>query len=290
VTKPIVSILTTVYNREKYLADCIESVLASTYEDWEMIIVDDQSTDRSLEIAKVYAVKDQRIKAFKNTKNLGQFENRNYIASLAQGTFLKYLDSDDVLYPHGLEVFINAAKRYPEAALIISHDQLHENEPYPIYMSPHEAWRSFFLTRGFPATGPSGTLIKRNVFEELNGFPKPYYVGSDILLLLNIARCYPIVKVQPALNWYRTHEGQALTIGMSSNEYLKKDFNYLCNYLVQEDNPLSLEERTKSLQRLKSRQIRGLLRYCFKTGAVLETIGIMKYNKLKPSDLKYLFI
>ena len=59
---PVISILTTVYNREKYIAACIDSVLASSYQDWELIIVDDVSTDTSLAIAKSYEQKDPRIK------------------------------------------------------------------------------------------------------------------------------------------------------------------------------------------------------------------------------------
>ena len=63
---PIVSILTTVYNREKYIAACIDSVLASSYQNWELIIVDDVSTDTSLAIAKSYEKKDARIKVYVN--------------------------------------------------------------------------------------------------------------------------------------------------------------------------------------------------------------------------------
>jgi glycosyltransferase involved in cell wall biosynthesis len=70
---PKVSVLTTVYNREKYLAACIESVLASTFQDWELIVVDDQSADNSVAIARSYAVKDQRIRVFVNETNLGDY-------------------------------------------------------------------------------------------------------------------------------------------------------------------------------------------------------------------------
>jgi len=65
-TQPIVSILTTVYNREKYIAACIESVLASSFQDWEMIIVDDQSQDHFVAVARTYAAKDPRIKLYGN--------------------------------------------------------------------------------------------------------------------------------------------------------------------------------------------------------------------------------
>ena len=66
ISEPLVSIVTPVYNGEKFLADCIESILAQSYENWEYIIVNNCSTDRSLAIAEKYAEKDARIKIFSN--------------------------------------------------------------------------------------------------------------------------------------------------------------------------------------------------------------------------------
>src|SRR5258708_2657866 len=105
-TRPLVSVLTTAYNREKYLAECIESVLASTFRDYEHIIVDDQSTDRTYEIALTYAKKDSRIRVYRNEKNLGDYPNRNCAASYATGKYIKYIDADDYVYPHGLAVIV----------------------------------------------------------------------------------------------------------------------------------------------------------------------------------------
>ena len=81
---PKISILTTVYNRDKYLAACIDSVLASSYQDWELIIVDDVSTDTSVAIAQRYEQKDARIKVYVNQTNLGDYPNRNKAASYAK--------------------------------------------------------------------------------------------------------------------------------------------------------------------------------------------------------------
>lgn len=285
---PQISIITTVFNREKYLEDCIKSVLASSFENWELIIVDDKSKDRSVEIAENYAASDARIRVQVNEQNLGQFENRNYAASLAKGKYLKYLDSDDVLYPHGLQVFMKAAREHPEAGLIISHDQLHESQPYPILMNSHEAWASLFLSRGFPASGPTGALIKRQVFLELDGFPKPFYVGTDILLWLLIASRYPIVKVQPALTWYRTHDEQALSQGLLNNEYLREDYNYMVKYLMASKNPLTGEEKSRGLVKLKKRQLRQIAIYALKTGKVLDALKLLQYNNFNFRDIKYL--
>ena len=74
---------------------------------------------------------NRKIRIHINSKNLGQFENRNFSASLATGKYIKYLDSDDVIYKHGLEAMVNAIEQFPEAGIAISHNTLHESKPYP---------------------------------------------------------------------------------------------------------------------------------------------------------------
>src|SRR3954469_22732147 len=94
---PSVSVLLTTYNRERYVAEAIESVLAQTFEDFELIVSDDCSSDRTLEIVNGYARRDRRIRVAVNDRNLGDYGNRRHVASLATGRYLKYHDSDDVM-------------------------------------------------------------------------------------------------------------------------------------------------------------------------------------------------
>lgn len=75
--RPLVSVLMTAYNRDKFIAEAIESVLASSFKDLELIIVDDCSTDKTLDIAKTFQQIDTRIKVFRNEENLGDYTNRN---------------------------------------------------------------------------------------------------------------------------------------------------------------------------------------------------------------------
>src|SRR5258708_31839495 len=112
---PLVSVLMTAYNREKYIAEAIESVRNSTYANWELIIVDDLSKDNTVAIAKQYEAKDSRIKVYVNEQNLGDYPNRNQAATYARGKYLKYVDADDQLYPHGLQVVVSYMERFPEA-------------------------------------------------------------------------------------------------------------------------------------------------------------------------------
>ena len=100
---PLISIITPNYNCGRFIAQTIESVLAQTYTNWEMLIVDDCSTDNSYQIALEYAQKDSRIKVFQNEKNSGAAISRNKAIELSQGEYLAFLDSDDLWLPEKLE-------------------------------------------------------------------------------------------------------------------------------------------------------------------------------------------
>src|SRR5262249_14421824 len=102
VTTPIVSVLMTAYNRASFIAPAIESVLAQTFADFELVIVDDCSTDDTPDIARRYARLDSRVRVLINERNLGDYGNRNHAAALGRGQFLKFHDSDDMMYPHCL--------------------------------------------------------------------------------------------------------------------------------------------------------------------------------------------
>ena len=110
---PLVSVLMTSFNREKYIAISIKSVLDSSFKDFELIILDDGSTDNTLKIANSFAELDNRIRVYRNEKNLGDYPNRNKVASYAVGKYLKYIDSDDLIYPWGLELMVKMMEDHP---------------------------------------------------------------------------------------------------------------------------------------------------------------------------------
>ena len=256
---PKVSILTTCYNREKYIAACIESVLISTYQDWEMIIVDDQSTDQSVAIAKDYAAKDQRIKVYVNEQNLGDYPNRNQAANYAKGKYLKYLDADDLIYPHGLDIMINTMEEFPNAALGISQEVAEDVKPYPFLMTPKKTFQREFLQRGVLGLGPTGTIIKHDAFEKVGGFTGTRYIG-DTELWYKLAMHYPVVKIVPGLIYWRQHDDQEITKGQESFFYLENSFKHSLNVLNQKDLPLSAYERQQALNKIFKRFSRTILR------------------------------
>lgn len=122
---PLVSIATPVYNGEQYLAECIESVLAQTYCHWDYTIVNNRSTDRSLEIAEYYAQKDSRIKVVTNERFVGVIENYNNCFSQIspQSKYCKVLSADDWLLPNCLEEMVWLAEAHPTVVIIGCYQQ-----------------------------------------------------------------------------------------------------------------------------------------------------------------------
>lgn len=208
--QPLVSVLMTVYNREKFIAEAIESVINSSYQNWELIIVDDRSTDQSVEIARRYEAADSRIKVYVNEKNLGDYPNRNKAAGYAKGKYIKFLDSDDLMYWYGLQVMVEAMEKYPEAIIGMSSANFSTKQQYSVLLSPQEAYLYHFFYRGFLYTGPTGAIYRTDYFIISQGFNVDYAVAADFGFNLKAALTAPIVLFQTDLFWWRQHEDQEI--------------------------------------------------------------------------------
>jgi glycosyltransferase involved in cell wall biosynthesis len=245
--QPLVSVLMTAYNREQYIAAAIESVLASTLTDFELIIVDDGSRDNTVPIAQSYAAKDKRIKLYSNEKNLGDYPNRNKAASYASGKYLKYLDSDDLIYPQGLQVFVNGMEQFPEAALGVTSFQGQENKPYPFVLLPGEAYQYNFYTAGLFDIGPSGLIFHAARFREAGGFSGKRYVG-DTETNLKLAAKWPVVRLAASLIFWRQHEGQEIAAGLNTTGYLELQLPMYQEAFSSPDCPLPENKKKAIIQ------------------------------------------
>lgn len=205
---PVVSILTTCFNRAAYLAQAIESALAQRFQDFELIVVDDASSDESVRIAESYAERDSRVKVFVNETNLGDYANRNHAASLATGTYIKYLDSDDLLYPHCLEVMVPLMDSEPSAAIGFSLVRRVVGAPAPMLLTPRMCYQREFLGSGLFFGGPGDAIFRREEFLELGGFPSAGG-ASDNLLWLHACARVNVLALPADLTWHRIHPGQA---------------------------------------------------------------------------------
>ncbi|MEJ7610061.1 MAG: glycosyltransferase family A protein [Ferruginibacter sp.] len=256
---PLVSVLMAAYNSEKYIGEAIASVLASGYKNFELIICDDRSTDRTPEIAREFAMKDERVKLYLNEENLGDYPNRNKAASYATGKYLKYLDHDDTIYPWGLEAMVTGMEKFPEAGFGIVSSGIPQPTSYPILVSPAEAYRHYFFKGSLFGIGPTGAIIRKTAFEAVNGFSGKPFAG-DQEIWLKMARSFSVVRLPWDLIWYRKHDAQ------ESKRETKDDLSSIRRYLIVKEAlndpncPLTEAERKILLRNYNNIAIRTVIK------------------------------
>lgn len=238
---PLVSVLMTAYNREKYISESIESVLRSNYNNFELIIVDDCSTDNTVSIARGYEAKDKRVKVYVNEANLTDYVNRNTAASYAKGKYIKYVDSDDLIYYYTLDVMVNFMERFPDAGFGLCGTPANY-APLPLELSPRETYCTNFNGLGHFDRGPLCSIIKLDVFNKVGGFSGARFYG-DTELWLKISRYYNMVMLPGDLFYYRAHEQSEAKIERKSAKQIDKArHTLLLNSLSHPDCPLKPDE------------------------------------------------
>src|ERR1700733_10618112 len=118
--QPLVSVVTPVYNEERHLAECIESILNQTYSNWEYTIVDNGSTDGTFEIAQRYAAKDRRIRVHRNERTVEVIPNHNIALRLIspESKYCKVVFGDDWIFPNCLEEMVGLAEAHPSVGIV----------------------------------------------------------------------------------------------------------------------------------------------------------------------------
>lgn len=230
---PKVSILIPVYNREKFIGECIDSALAQTYSDFEIVIVDNASTDDTWLICQEYAQKDSRVKLFQNTENIGPVLNWKRCFDEARGEFGKLLFSDDLISPEfitftlpclensdvgfvftGIEIGAEAVSKYAknlrrQPKLMTSDEFLRTAlfSPHKVPVSPGAAI--------FRLKDLRGNLMREIASPSMTGFSK-HGAGPDLLLYLLTASQYPYIAIiKDELCFFRSHTG-SITISHNS--------------------------------------------------------------------------
>ena len=141
-----ISVIVSVYNTEQYLAQCIQSILKQTYQNLELILVDDGSTDRSLAICTHYQELDSRVRVF-HQSNQGVSKARNYGMDVATGNFITFVDSDDYVMPNYLEELFEALKSTGSQIAISDFQYYKGNGHLLVHMPEHKVSQHIFTPR-----------------------------------------------------------------------------------------------------------------------------------------------
>ena len=220
-SQPLVTVLTPVYNGERYLPECIESVLAQTYQNWEYVIVNNRSTDRTLEIAQSYAERDKRIRIHNNSEFVGCDQNGNiaFRQIYPESKYCKMVHADDWLFPECIERMVELAEAHPTVAMVGSYGLRNvrvawDGLPYPSMVIPgREICRNTLLGGPYVFGSPTTTLICADEVRKRPAFYNEANPHCDIEVCLDILRNRDFGFVHQVLTFTREHPEAESTFG-----------------------------------------------------------------------------
>jgi glycosyltransferase involved in cell wall biosynthesis len=258
--RPLVYVLTPVYNGEAYLEECIESVLAQTYPYWEHLILDNQSTDRTQEIARRYAARDHRIRLVRTDRFVDVIENHNTACRSvpAEASYVKFVHADDWLFPACLEEMVRVAEANPSVGLVSAYrlegtDVTITGLPYEREVFSGSEVCRLCLLHGYPGFGsPSAHLLRAEVVRERD----PYFDGARFSTHADSASCYDVLRqwdqgfVHQVLTFTRRHDESvssgARRLNTSIGAGLRILTTYGPHYLDQAEYAERLDERMRA--------------------------------------------
>lgn len=284
-----VSILIPVYNREKFIAECIQSALDQTYTDFEVVVVDNDSDDGTWEICQRFAALDQRVRVFRNETNIGPVRNWLACVEKARGEYSKILWSDDLIHPE----FLGRLLPYlddPLVGFVYSQAVVFENakERASTMLLPRMATgiydsqifvEGMLIEGGFPyspgcaifRTGDVKKNLLLHVPNRVGSDFSMHAIGNDMLLFLLTAKEYPkFAAINLPLAYFRTHKGSITKSAPPGKIPLHYDLakGYFAEKYVFD---------TRILKRLNTRFLMHLLKY--KT----RELGIVRVSDFYPT-------
>ena len=244
---PLISVIMIFLNAVEFIEEAIDSVLAQAYDNWELLLVDDGSTDTSTEIALRYAAQyPERIRylAHKDHQNLGKNVSLNLGIRKAKGKYLAFLDADDIYLPHKLTHDVAVLEAHPEAAMMyeptlvwhgwtgnqadIDRDFLtHQTLPLNTLVSPPDLLiRLLQDERNVPCN--CGLLVGRDVAERVGGFDESFHNQfADINFHVKIFLEFPVFLASECCSKYRHHATNSTVIARKTGEFETARLKYL---------------------------------------------------------------
>jgi glycosyltransferase involved in cell wall biosynthesis len=233
-----VSVCIPTYNGAEFLHECIDSIISQTLSNFELLIVDDQSSDRTLAIAQEYAVRDSRIKLIENPENLGLVGNWNRCIELATGEWIKFVFQDDIIEPTCLEKLL-AATKFGKPIIYCQRDFIFE-------AGTHESTKEYYLNHlslqnpfsdtveisaqqyaevaikniGVNFVGePTSVMLHRSVFSQFGTFNPHLIMICDFEFCTRVAIHTGIIQVPEVLAHFRVHGTASSAVSNINRQY-----------------------------------------------------------------------
>ena len=253
--KPLISICMPNYNCEKHIGEAVESVLSQTYPNFELIIMDDASTDSSREIVKSY--NDPRIRLYQNKANIHMTPNINKALHLTNGELITILHSDDKYAPNFLEEIVKAYNQYPDQRVFVTgvhnlhHEENYTNPGYPFKTGGIIQKREVLIRLAFENNiGNAASLaVHKDCFKKIGLYSSFHRVIPDYDYMSRLANEFDFVYIPKLLVYYRVHDGNI------THNYVEKPIRYQCgssmfykNIIGSRILPEDIHEKLISLQ------------------------------------------
>ena len=238
----LVSICIPTYNGEKYLKECLDSVLAQSYKSFEIIIVDDCSNDKTIDISSSYLEQDDRIRLYTNEINLGLVENWNKCISLAKGEWIKFVFQDDTISFNCIETMVNTVE---EADVLIACKRTflldekaseetvsyYENEvitfeklnipAQTVFISPDQISNMGAENICMNFIGePTSVMFRRSITNELGFFNSNLKQICDLEYFLRIGSNYGVKYIPEKLSQFRIHNSSTTSTNVALNHFI----------------------------------------------------------------------
>ncbi|MDD5638815.1 MAG: glycosyltransferase [Candidatus Pacebacteria bacterium] len=275
----LISVIIPTYNRAHLLSRAIDSVLSQTFQDFELIIVDDGSTDNTKEIVEEYQKKDERIKYLWEENSGGPAKPKNTGIKNSQGEFIAFLDSDDEWLPEKLEKQLKLFENSNNLgfvscnALIIDENNNIKGE----YQSPRN--KSFINLLDGNKISNCGVIVKKNIFEELGIFDENLKFGEDWEMWLRIAKKYNFDSVYESLIKCYLHQNN-ITKTIENFKQIE-DFKYILE---------KYKDDFKKYPKVKSRPLRNIgTFYILDNNSKMARKYFEKAIKVSPLSLRLYF-
>jgi glycosyltransferase involved in cell wall biosynthesis len=219
----LISIILSTHNQDKYISEAIESVLAQTFKDYELIIINDASTDDTQKIIDNYSTSNHKIKSYK-TDDIGLSRTRNFGVSHSSGQYLLFLDGDDKIHPEFLINVWNVIKENPEIGFVYT-DTQHFDGANTFWEQPEYNFHNI-LEQNFVC---SCSLIRREAYYDTDGFDNGNFgYWEDWEFWINLgAKGWYGKHIPKKLFYYRIHKDS----GMQSQRNQKLGIVYRC-YII----------------------------------------------------------
>lgn len=313
----LVSVLISTYNREKLLPKAINSVLNQTYKNWELIIVDDRSTDDTKKVVENYIKKNKRIGYVRNTHKKGLAGGRNQGLEKAKGDYIAFLDDDDIFYKNHLKDSISLFQKFPKISVVFGKEKFVHKGKEVDYMnswikiklakiSKKEEQKDFIIFNGYILNNliedgcflnPSAAMIKKDVVRNTGFFNENLWNGNDYEYWIRVSRRNKFGYLKKLQTTHVLH-GENMSISFKKGTFTKEKsviLNHIKMFKVIRSNSFLTKKQKRSLTKNISNSywnVGFLLRKKnkFKSLCYYLVSRWYRYNPVQAKAIKKLFI